>query len=144
MNQQFGRYVCIHRTSQRLLDHASARTFALYPEMTSFSFSWQFFNWIPTSFSLVSTLVRAERVALYIRPCFSSCLDYVHVPYSKKRSQLDFTSKHRENKPPTPISGSRSTIGIIYFPSALPCCCTVSKPNLRDQFPVLPQNVNFC
>ena len=28
-------------------------------------------------------------------------------------------------------------IGITYFPSALPCCCTVSKLNLRDQFPVL-------
>ena len=46
--------------------------FLFYPEMTSFSFPWQFFrvNWIPASFSLVSTAVRAERAALYIRRCF--------------------------------------------------------------------------
>ena len=51
--------------------------------MASFSFSWQFFrvNRIPTSFSLVPTAVRAERMALYIRHWFAFCLDYMHVPY---------------------------------------------------------------
>ena len=73
----------MHRTAQRRLNHASARTFTFYPEVILFSFSWQFsrVNWIPTSFSLVSTAMRAERMALYIRRCFSFCLDYMHVPY---------------------------------------------------------------
>ena len=41
-------------------------------------------NWIPTSFSLVSTVVRAERMALHIRCCFSFCIDYMHVPYKNE------------------------------------------------------------
>ena len=43
-------------------------------------------NWIPTFFSLVSTVVRAERAVLCIRSCFSFCLDTMHVPCNKKTS----------------------------------------------------------
>ena len=65
---------------------------SVYPEMTSFSPSWQFFrvNWIPTSFSSCFTVVRAERMALYIRRCFSFCLDYMHLPYNEDK--LNHTS----------------------------------------------------
>ena len=73
----------IVRTAWRRLDRASARIFAFYPEMTSFSFSCKFFgvNWIPTSFSLVSMAVRAERMALYIGHFY---LNHMHVPYNKE------------------------------------------------------------
>ena len=73
----------MHKTAQRRLNHASAQTFPFYPEMTSFVFFLAVFqvNWIPTSF-LVSMAVRAERMALCIRRCFSFCLGYyMHVPY---------------------------------------------------------------
>ena len=112
------------------------------PEMTSFLFFLIDFQSQLDShffFPLVSMAVLAEKMALYIGSYFSFCLDYMHVPYKNEGSQSLFTFKHRENKPPTPISNPRSTIGIAYSPSALPCCCTVSKLNLRDQSPVLQQ-----
>ena len=64
------------------------------------------------------------------------------VNIQQKTSQPHFTFKHRENKLPTLISDPRSTIGITYFPSAPPCCCTVSKLNLRDRSPVLQQKTS--
>ena len=45
-------------------------------------FSRQFLrvNWIPTSFSLVFMVVRAERMVVYISCCFSFRLDTMHLP----------------------------------------------------------------
>ena len=66
------------------------KNFRLIQKWRHFSFSRQVFrvDWIPTSFSLASTAVQAERMALYIRRCFSFCLDYMHVPYNKYEDKL--------------------------------------------------------
>ena len=39
----------------------------------------------PPPFSLVSTAVRAGRMALYIRRCLSFCLDYMYVLYNEDK-----------------------------------------------------------
>ena len=60
----------------------------------------------------------------------------------RRQAKPHFTFKHHKNKLPTLISDPRSTIGITYLPSALPCCYTVSKLNLRDRSPVLQQKTS--
>ena len=88
--RQFGRYTCMHRTAQRRLSHASAQNISVYPEMTSSSSLWQFFrvNWIPTSFSLVFTVVRAERMVLYKALLF--LLSRLHA-FAIQRRQVNHT-----------------------------------------------------
>ena len=38
--------------------------------------------------SLVSPAVLVERMALYIRRCYSFCLDYMHMAYNKYEDKL--------------------------------------------------------
>ena len=76
--------ICVHAYDCAEASKSCISTNIYFLSRSDFiSFSWQFsrVNWIPTSFSLVSTAMRAEWMALYIRRCFFFCLDYIQVPY---------------------------------------------------------------
>ena len=53
----------------------------IFLSLGSFSGSTGF----PLLVSLVSMVVWAEWIALYIMRCFSFCLDYMHVPYNEDK-----------------------------------------------------------